>query len=282
MACRKPLVIILPILVWSLLGWLYYRALWGKGGEPQPVTEPPLEGWEETAPAPDFFPPQPLEGKDSPAPSLPGEPLPSPEPLPPPAPFFYSDSQSLKEAASLLTENPLLRGLLANRHFARAFVRTLDAMAHGEPPSVALLPGLPVELPPFRADRSPGYLAPSSSTSQRLTPWVGALCAIPPEKAAQWLHAASPILQEELLNLGDSQADFQQTLVQAMDQVLNTPLFDFPPELLETGRPGHYDYKDPVFQSLNPLQKALVRTGYENCGKLREYAASLKEAWENP
>ncbi|MGN0867709.1 MAG: DUF3014 domain-containing protein [Oligosphaeraceae bacterium] len=271
---RKALMILAPVLVFSLLGWLYWRAFSQRQSPDSPLPEAsPVFPEEDTRPPLDFFPPQP--GEPAPLPP-PGEELPpvlesSPEEGVPP----FLDARELQEAAAALTSNPLLQKILANRAFARALVKTLDAMAHGEVPTAVLLPGLPRELSPFQADRAPGYLAPSANTSRRLTPWVDALCAIPPDKAARWLQAATPLLQQELQALGDLHADFPTTLREALHQVLATPEFDFPPELQATRRPGHYEYKDPVFQTLNPLQKALVRTGYENCGKLRQYARSL-------
>ena len=280
---RKALMILAPLLVISLLGGLYWRVLSQRKGTtaPPPEFAPYAPQEEDTRPAPDFFPSQPPTPPVS---------LPAPEETDPGIPeaapeeglTAFLDHQELQDAAKALTANPLLQKILANRAFARALVKTLDAMANGEVPSAALLPGLPQELSPFQADRTPGYLAPSPQTSRRLTPWVDALCAIPPEKAARWLQAATPLLQEELRALGDTQADFSTTLATALDQILTLPEFDFPPELQATPRPGLYEFKDPIFQKLNPLQKALVRAGFENCGNLRHYAQSLKDKLSLP
>ncbi len=274
---RKAWVILAPVLVLSLLGWLYWRAFSQRNAPKTPALEPhAVFPEEDTRPPADFFPAHPGEA----SPELPWiseeELSEGPSPLPEEGMAVFLDYRELQEAAAALTSHPLLQKILASRTFVRALVQTLDALAQGEVPNVAILPGFPRELPPFQADRAPGYLAPSASTSQRLTPWVDALCAIPPSQAARWLQAAAPLLQEELRALGDAQADFPQTLAAALNQILATPDFSFPPELQTTPRAGHYEFKDPIFQRLPPLQKALVRTGYENCGKLRQYAQSLK------
>ncbi len=177
--------------------------------------------------------------------------------------------QELLQAAEALTESALLRALLSQEDFLRYLALAIDAVSQRELPKPP--PGFPNPLAPFRAARNAeGWLAATPDTQQRLAPWINAIAAIPAEALAQWLRLATPKLQELLREAGDAQADdFPQRLSDALRHLASLPEFDFDPELVPSDRPGLYDYKDPVFQNLSLPQKALVRTGPQNCARLR-------------
>lgn len=274
---RKALLLLAPLATLLILGGGYY---WVRLQQESPA---PQEENASSAPAPDappgaWSPDGYLSGQhgtptDNPQESSAGLPEATlPEDAPEPADLVddrIPSDQQLLLAAEALTESPLLRALLSQEGFLRYLALAIDAVSQGDLPKPP--PGFPAALAPFRAARNAGgWLAATPATQQRLAPWVAAIAAIPAEAVAKWLRLAAPKLQELLREAGDAQADdFPQRLDAALRHLAAIPEFDFDPELVPSGRPGLYDYKDPVFQNLSPAQKALVRTGPRNCEKIR-------------
>lgn len=274
---RKALLLLAPLVTLLILGGGYYwvrlrqepPAPQGENASPTPAPDAPAGAW-----SPDGY----LSGRhdtttDNPQDSSAGLPEATPpEDAPEPEDLVddrIPSDQELLQAAEALTTSPLLRALLSQEGFLRYLALAIDAVSQGDLPRPP--PGFPGALAPFRAARNAeGWLAATPATQQRLAPWLDAIADIPAEAVAKWLRLAVPKLQELLREVGDAQADdFPQRLDAALRHLAAIPEFDFDPELVPSGRPGLYDYKDPVFQNLSPAQKALVRTGPRNCGKIR-------------
>lgn len=179
----------------------------------------------------------------------------------------------LYQAAAQLSGNPLVKLVLSQDAPLELFVKTLDMLACGESPaSLFVFFG---DFKPFRATvGSDGYLAATKETTSRFNAIVNAIVSIPPKNAAEWYLTAEPRLQAILNELGYTDAPIRQKLTQAITTILQIPDFDFNPELVES-RPYIYDYKDNAFATLNDAQKAIVRLGYANCANIKSFAKNI-------
>lgn len=179
----------------------------------------------------------------------------------------------LSQAAALLSSNPLIKLALSQDAPLELLVKAMDMLACGESPTSLF--GFIGDFKPFRAAvGSDGYLAATKETTSRFNSLVSAITSIPPKNAAEWYLTAEPRLQAILDELGYTDAPARQKLTQAITTILQIPDFDFNPELVES-RGNIYDYKDDAFATLNDAQKAIVRLGYANCANIKAFAKAI-------
>jgi hypothetical protein len=89
----------------------------------------------------------------------------------------------------------------------------------------------------------------------------------------RWL----PLFQEAYAELGYPAEGFQNALVMAIDELLATPVPEFPPILVQ--RTSRYAYENPLLEGLSPAQRQLLRMGSANTilvqAKLRVFRSEL-------
>lgn len=88
-----------------------------------------------------------------------------------------------------------------------------------------------------------------------------------------------PLFQQAFRKLGYPDRDFQDTLIEAMINLLATPVVEKDIILIDSEKGINYLMVDEVLEKLNPAQKHLLRMGPENTlkiqKKLREIALGL-------
>lgn len=92
-------------------------------------------------------------------------------------------------------------------------------------------------------------------------------------------QALRPLFQQAFRELGYPDRDFQDTLIEAMINLLATPVVEKDIILIDSEKGINYLMVDEVLEKLNPAQKHLLRMGPENTlkiqKKLREIALGL-------
>lgn len=83
-----------------------------------------------------------------------------------------------------------------------------------------------------------------------------------------------PLLDEAYAELGYPEGSFRGTLIQAIDQVLATPIVEGEIQLEQPE--ANFTYVDESLESLNMVQKQLLRMGPENTQKIQTALLSFK------
>lgn len=224
--------------------------------------EPPEE------PAPAVAAVEPAETPEAPA-------EPGLEPLAfPPVPLDASDSAVREFAAALSAEPEFAQWLLA-KGLIRKFVVSVDNVANGLSPK----PHIDFFAPKgaFRIARTREGTLVDRASYARYDPVVRIALTLDATAAARLYRALDPLLQEAYNELGYPGVDFDDTLVRAMAELLETPVVEGP--ILLEQKVLSYAMTDPVLEGLSAAQKQLLRLGPDGVRaahkKIQELAAAL-------
>ncbi|GFD93500.1 hypothetical protein KUL156_05280 [Alteromonas sp. KUL156] len=239
--------------------------------EPQvtPTDEPEI--FEPTQPAPTVE----LEEKDE------VEPLPEPV-EPDPEPLDTSDpavKASLIESSS--ADEEMVNRMLVNEGLIQRFVVSVTNLANDE-----MAPNHQLLTPPeqnFRVYSQAGKQWIDAASYKRYTPYVNMLESFNNEALLNIYDIYKEDIQAKFSEIGNPDEDFNKVLLQAIDQLLDTPEVPVPVEVYTDS--VAYKYADERLENLNEPQKQLLRTGPDNMrrikAKLRELKVMVEERGSN-
>lgn len=229
---------------------------------PEPVTE--------TAPQPELAPPAPEPAVIETPPPEPEPALPEPEPVKLPA--LDSSDQFVRDTALALSDNPAHKEWLQADNLARRATAILDGISRGQ----LIHKFVPVKPPKgkFKADKQGKTLTVSSDNYRRYNQLIDNLTAIEPQQLADAIRNLQPLLASAFGEQGHPDRTYRQMLEEAIDELLATPSYQQPPELLLES--VYYKFKEPAIESLSDVQKQLIRSGPDNTRKLQDYLRRLK------
>lgn len=282
-SARLTLLALVTLLALALLVWAAGNFLSGNGGMPAPVDAPPPEQQPldpsplPPAPSrPEPLPPSPqtqATPPETPAPAAEPEPEPVAEPLP-----SLDDSDSyVREELTGMERGPQLLRYLAGEQILRRFVIFVDNVRSGS---------IPEQEVPFLRDlgqlrlREQGedqFLMEVDSYA-RFTPLLDSLLGMEDRQALALYHALYPLLQEAYAEIGYPRVDFTDTLLAAIDGVLDAELPEGP--FLLTRPSVMYLFANEEIERLNDVQKLLLRMGPDNAQRLRERLRQLRSSLE--
>lgn len=273
-----PHIIIVGILLIVILAVVF----WPSEEEPEPVITPEPEMTEPEVTAPNepevFEPTQPaptveLEEKDD------VEPLPEPVE---PEPLDTSDpavKASLIESSS--ADEEVVNRMLVNEGLIQRFVVSVTNLANDE-----MAPNHQLLTPPeqnFRVYSQAGKQWIDAASYKRYTPYVDMLESFDNEALLNIYGIYKDDIQAKFAEIGDPDQDFNSVLLEAIDQLLDTPEVPVPVEVYTDS--VAYKYADDRLESLNEPQKQLLRTGPDNMrrikAKLRELKVLVEERGSN-
>jgi hypothetical protein len=206
------------------------------------------------------------------------EPVPAaagPEPLAFPAVPLAASDAAVREFAAALSTSPEFAKWLLTGDLIRKFVVSVDNVANGLSPK----PHVDFFEPagPFRVARTKEGTFIDPGSFARYAPVVGVIQSLDAAAAARLYRAVDPLLQEAYNELGYPGVDFDDTLVKAMAELLETPVVEDRIRLEQ--RVLSYAMTDSALEALNPAQKQLLRLGPKGVqavhDKIRELAAAL-------
>ena len=241
----------------------------------QPDVEVPVEEVPdvfETKPAP---PPLELEEPDE-VPPMPEPVEPDPEPLDVSDPAIKSSLQEISTA----TDDSVNR-MIVNEGLLQRFVVSVTNLANDE-----MAPNHQLLTPPeqtFRVYSQAGKQWIDAASYKRYTPYVNMLESFESEALLGMYDIYKGDIQDKYAEIGDSNKNFNEVVLDAIDQLLDTPEVPVPVEVYTDS--VTYKYIDPRLENLNEPQKQLLRTGPDNMrrikAKLREIKVLLEENGSN-
>lgn len=275
-----PHFIIVGILLIVILAIVF----WPSEDEPEPAVTPEAEVTEPEITEPQepevFEPAQPaptveLEEKDE------VEPLPEsvesdPEPLDTSDPAVKA---SLIESSS--ADEATVNRMLVNEGLIQRFVVSVTNLANDE-----MAPNHQLLTPPeqnFRVYSQAGKQWIDAASYKRYTPYVDMLESFDNDALLNIYGIYKGDIQAKFSEIGNPDEDFNQVLLEAIDQLLDTPEVPVPVEVYSDS--VAYKYADERLENLNEPQKQLLRTGPDNMrrikAKLRELKVLVEERGSN-
>ena len=272
------------IIVGILLVVILAVVFWPSDEEPEPVVNPEAEVTEPEVTAPEepevFEPTQPaptveLEEKDDVEP-LPEQVEPDPELLDTSDPAVKA---SLIESSSAGEET--VNRMLVDEGLIQRFVVSVTNLANDE-----MAPNHQLLTPPeqsFRVYSQAGKQWIDAASYKRYTPYVDMLESFNSEALLNIYGIYKGDIQAKYAEIGNPDQDFNSVLLEAIDQLLDTPEVPVPVEVYTDS--VAYKYADDRLENLSEPQKQLLRTGPDNMrrikAKLRELKVLVEERGSN-
>jgi hypothetical protein len=209
------------------------------------------------------------------------------EPLPvlveeKPEPLDVSDpaiKSSLLESST--AEASSVNRMLVNEGLLQRFVVSVTNLANDE-----MAPNHQLLTPPeqnFRVYSQAGKQWIDAASYKRYTPYVDMLESFDNEGLLNVYTIYKDDIQATYAEIGDPDQDFNTVLLEAIDQLLDTPEVPVPVEVYTDS--VAYKYADERLENLSEPQKQLLRTGPDNMrrikAKLRELKALVEERGSN-
>ncbi|MGZ8893767.1 MAG: DUF3014 domain-containing protein [Candidatus Aminicenantales bacterium] len=211
-----------------------------------------------------------LPAESEKAPAVPGL-----EPLAFPAVPLAASDETVRQFAAAMSVNPEFAKWILTKDLIRTFVVSVDNVANGLSPKTHIDFFSPEG--GFRVSRSKGGTLVDPATYTRYAPAVGVIQSIDATAAVRLYRAVEPLLQDAYNELGYPGVDFDDTLVRAMSELLETPVVDGPIGLEQ--KVLSYAMTDETLEALSPAQKQLLRMGPKGVqavhDKIRQVAALL-------
>tara|TARA_R110002167_G_scaffold89012_6_gene240068 strand:- start:4763 stop:5617 length:855 start_codon:yes stop_codon:yes gene_type:complete len=282
---NKSLAIIAAIAVIGLLFLVYLAATFESPegtrtvdiAVPVPRAPEPIQRVETPAPTP-----APILPTERPAP----EPVVVNEPVVPEVVEEIIDLPVLNESDAFLTERiqgletgTRLLSLIVSDDVIRKFVVFVDNVADGNLPQLEYPVRRPSQAMAVR-ELDENLYEMQTVSYQRYTPMVDGLAAVNPERIIPIYRMMKPLFQEAYRELGYGNRNFDDTVVRAIDTVLNARTAEGPFQLIKPK--VMYIYADSEIESLNPVEKQLLRLGPQNAEKLKLSLRQYRERLATP
>jgi len=189
-------------------------------------------------------------------------------------PKLNDSDKEIREAASQL--NPALKWAewITTDEAIRKFVVVIDNLATGKI-SRKYLPIPKPELK-FKSSQTGVKEYIDTRSFERYGPYISLFENIDNTMAAALYQHYSPLLEQAFAELGYTDRNFHNTLMQAFNVLLSAPIINADIELV---RPSvFYKFADPELEQALPAHKQMIRMGPENARKLQNKIRQLQTA----
>jgi len=233
----------------------------------KPVVDTPIEPNEpvDFSPAP---PPEPMEIE----PTDEVEPMPEPVEEPEPEPLDVSD-KGVEEALNEISDSEEANSLIVNEGLIQRFVVTVTNLANDEMPASQQIP-LTAPEQSFKVYRQADKEWIDAASYKRYTPYVTMMESFDNEALLQLMKRYEGEIHSKYDEIGQPGQPFESVLVEAIDQLLNTPEVPVPVEVYSDS--VAYKYADSQLEELSTPQKQLLRTGPDNMRRIKAKLRELK------
>ncbi len=239
--------------------------------------------------------PEPIQRVETPAPT-PAPILPTERPAPEPVvvnepdvpevveeiidlPVLNESDAFLAERIQGLETGTRLLSLLVSDDLIRKFVVFVDNVADGNLPQLEYPVRRPSQAMAVR-ELDENLYEMQTVSYQRYTPMVDGLAAVNPDRIIPIYRMMKPLFQEAYRELGYGSRNFDETVVRAIDTVLNARTAEGPFQLIKPK--VMYIYADSEIERLNPVEKQLLRLGPQNAEKLKLSLRQYRERLTTP
>ncbi|WP_435235211.1 DUF3014 domain-containing protein [Psychromonas sp. PT13] len=163
--------------------------------------------------------------------------------------------------------------VLIPEEMVRNFVVFIDNLSKGD----IITYFAPVISPkqPFSVTRTGQKIFLNTESYQRYDVYANLVDSIDIETALAQYQNLKPLIDEAYAEIGYSDGNFLNKLDNAIDLIINTPILDYPIELVSPS--VMYKFADPQLEGLNDIQKQLIRMGPNNTFKIQEKLKQLQQ-----
>ena len=207
----------------------------------------------------------------------PGEEKESPAQPPVKLPSLDQSDDFIRQTLKSLSPHGKITDWLKSKNIIRVMTAAIDNIAAGKSPRAHLGFLFQGQVFPINEKADKIYLDPKGY--ERYDLLADAFVSLNTGRTIQAYEKAKPLLQDAYRELGYPQKDFQATLIQAIQKVLEAPIVEKEILLKEEGKGVNYLYVDEGLEGLNEVQKHMLRMGPKNTRKiqqkLREMALAL-------
>jgi hypothetical protein len=181
----------------------------------------------------------------------------------------------VRELAKGLSSNPRLAAWLMSKDLIRKFVAAVDNIALGQSPRAHI--GFFKPEGDFEVIEKSGEYFINPASYERYDPVAEVFASLDTKGTVTLYKKLRPALQEAYRELGYPEANFDDTLKKAIDELLKVPVVD--EDIQVKKKIVTYTMVDPELEKLSPAQKHLLRMGPDNVkriqSKLREMSQAL-------
>lgn len=242
-----PIVIGAAVVVVAILGFLIWK--WSQRAAPAEPEEGPATAVE--APAPEGEVPETTAPVD--------------------LPTLADSDEWMRAVVAQLSSHPELFAWLATDDLIRRFVVVVDNVAEGVSPRTHLEFLEPDKGFGTREARSKIYV--DDAAYQRYDRLAEVIYSLDVRGTANLYRSVKPLLQEAYRELGYPNKDFDDTLLEAIDTLLKTPVVEEPIELVP--KVSSFEFADPKLEELSDAEKHFLRLGPDNLRKIQEKARAI-------
>lgn len=114
---------------------------------------------------------------------------------------------------------------------------------------------------------------------QRYTPYIDAIEAVDAQDLLNAYESYKPALQEKFAEIARPGEELDDTLIRAIDELLNTPLVPVPIEVIS--ETVMYKFADPKLEALSGPQKQMIRMGPDNMRRFKDVLREVKAQLES-
>lgn len=178
-----------------------------------------------------------------------------------PLPTLENSDAMMRQSAAELVGRKAFEALVRPTQLIRNVVATVDNLPRETAPA-RVMPLEPV----------PGRFAYGRENWARYEPYVRVFESLDARSVVRRYLESYPLFQRAYAELGFPKRNFNDRLVEAIDDLLAAPELKTPPELVQPK--VLYEYADPDLQRRSAGQKILMRMGGENAARVK---AKLRE-----
>ncbi|MDG2048257.1 MAG: DUF3014 domain-containing protein [Halioglobus sp.] len=189
-----------------------------------------------------------------------------------PAMPMDGDSMLRQELAATGADS-IMNKLMSTEHPINVSAAFIDGLGRGVILH-KLLPGDPPKKA-FSVIQEDEVIYMSPSGYRRYDGYTTALTALDSTQIVSAFHTLRPMYEQAFQYLGLDPADFDNTIIRALDQILATPEISEPIALQP--KSVIYTFADPALENLPAVQKQLLRMGPDNIRQLKQQARALRE-----
>ncbi|WAJ69129.1 DUF3014 domain-containing protein [Catenovulum adriaticum] len=183
------------------------------------------------------------------------------KPAPPPLPSLNESDNLVKEDLQQAYQKPQIESLFDKQDLIRKFVVFVDNAGQGtltQQHSPVKLPESDFKVIPV--DDNEYILDPESY--KRYDSYVNMLTLLNAQTLIDYFKKFEPLISQAYTEIGYQDRDFEESLIDAIDVALATPLVD--KEIRLVAPSAMYKFADEDLEALKPIQKLLIRMGPEN------------------
>ena len=213
---------------------------------------------------------------EAPPPAVPPPPAPvAPAPEPIEVPALDESDAFVRDLVSALSAHPGLAAWLVNDGIVRRTVVVFDNIADGTNPAQHVTFMRPETRFATSGDATELRIDPRNYDRYDLHAQI--IDSLDTQGTAELYRMLEPLLDQAYIELGNPDRPFVGTVERAVVNLLNVPIVENPPALIEHA--PFFHYTDTRLESLSPAQKQFLAVGPDNVrtiqGKLRQLALAI-------